>query len=126
MAKQWMQHIAGLRGLAIVLVVLFHLMPQWCPCGHFGVDVFFVVSGYFMFSSVWKPGFTLREYYGKKVVRILPPLVALVPGTAAGMAAEHGKAPAGAAVQGGAPTLQGPAPQACKITQHAPRAEFSK
>ena len=78
MGKRILEHVTGLRGVAILLVVLFHLVPQWCPCGHFGVDVFFVVSGYFMFSSVWKPGFTLREYYGKKVVRILPPLLALV------------------------------------------------
>lgn len=78
MEKRLLEHVIGLRGLAIVLVVLFHLLPAWCPCGHFGVDVFFVVSGYFMFSTVWKGGFSLREYYGKKVVRILPPLLALV------------------------------------------------
>lgn len=76
--KQLLEHVVGLRGIAILLVVLFHLMPSWCRCGHFGVDVFFVLSGYFMFASVWKENFSLGEYYKKKVIRILPPLLALV------------------------------------------------
>ena len=42
-------HLAGLdglRALAIVAVVVFHLDPAWLPGGFLGVDVFFVISGF--------------------------------------------------------------------------------
>jgi peptidoglycan/LPS O-acetylase OafA/YrhL len=36
----------GLRGLAVTLVVVFHVYPGLLPGGFLGVDVFFVLSGY--------------------------------------------------------------------------------
>ena len=36
----------GLRALAIVAVLVFHLDPSWLPGWFLGVDVFFVVSGF--------------------------------------------------------------------------------
>ena len=38
--------IQGLRALAVMSVVLFHLWPNRLPGGFVGVDVFFVISGY--------------------------------------------------------------------------------
>ena len=36
----------GLRAIAILGVVCFHLFPEYIPGGFVGVDIFFVVSGY--------------------------------------------------------------------------------
>ncbi|TIN81412.1 MAG: acyltransferase, partial [Mesorhizobium sp.] len=38
--------IQGLRGIAVALVVVFHIWPAVLPGGYVGVDVFFVISGY--------------------------------------------------------------------------------
>ena len=38
--------IDGLRGLAIISVVLYHIFPAWFKSGFIGVDIFFVISGY--------------------------------------------------------------------------------
>ena len=46
-----MAHVQGLRGLAIALVVLYHLRPELCPCGYFGVDLFLVISGFLIFRN---------------------------------------------------------------------------
>ena len=46
--KKYFTHINALRGLAILLVFLYHLREQWCPQGFLGVDAFFVISGYFL------------------------------------------------------------------------------
>lgn len=76
--KNIQEHVVGLRGIAIFLVVLFHLLPSYCRSGHLGVDVFFVMSGYFLFGSVGKHNFSLSEFYWKKVTRILPSLLIII------------------------------------------------
>lgn len=79
---QQLFHIQGMRGTAILLVVLFHLLPNLCPSGYLGVDVFFVISGYFLIGrqlSEPQP-FRLFSFLKKKSLRLLQPyLVLLVP-----------------------------------------------
>ena len=36
----------GLRAIAVLLVMFFHLSPGFVPGGYLGVDVFFVISGF--------------------------------------------------------------------------------
>src|SRR5579875_1985516 len=40
----------GMRAIAVAAVVLFHMEPNWLPGGFFGVDLFFVISGYLITS----------------------------------------------------------------------------
>ena len=47
--------LQGLRAVAVLGVVVYHLRARWLPGGFAGVDVFFVLSGYFI------TGLLLRE-----------------------------------------------------------------
>jgi peptidoglycan/LPS O-acetylase OafA/YrhL len=66
--------INGLRGLAVVLVVLFHLGINRVGGGFVGVDVFFVISGYLMsaiiISEVQANKFSIAKFYERRVRRI--------------------------------------------------------
>lgn len=67
-----------MRGMAIAMIVLFHLLPESFSQGYFGVEIFLVISGYLLFRS-WKEGvaFPLKNFVLKKIVRIVPLLCVL-------------------------------------------------
>ena len=46
--------IDGIRAIAVVSVVLFHLEFKFIPGGFVGVDVFFVISGYLITQLIYK------------------------------------------------------------------------
>src|SRR3954470_9313305 len=69
--------IEGLRGLAILLVVAFHAGVSWLAGGFVGVDVFFVLSGFFITGllarEVTSTGdVDLPEFYARRARRLLP------------------------------------------------------
>jgi peptidoglycan/LPS O-acetylase OafA/YrhL len=73
--------IQELRGVAVVLVVLYHAAAV-LPGGFIGVDVFFVISGYVITASLqreWLSTGTIRfrEFYARRVRRLLPALALL-------------------------------------------------
>ncbi len=76
LSASYLPHINGLRALAIIGVLFYHLSASYCPAGYFGVDLFLVISGFLLFRSLLKPGAELNFQYGsyllKKAWRILP------------------------------------------------------
>ena len=69
--------IQGMRALAVVMVVVYHLYPSALPGGFVGVDVFFVISGFLITAHL------LREYratgtvavvgfWGRRAKRLMP------------------------------------------------------
>ncbi len=74
----FLEHLAGLRGIAILLIIFFHLIPQYVPNGFLGVDIFLVVTGYLLFLNLQRKGLNAGEFLTKRVMRIFPPLIATV------------------------------------------------
>ncbi|MDB4394165.1 acyltransferase, partial [Rhodopirellula sp.] len=78
--------IDGLRTLAVVPVVMFH-MGLGFPGGFVGVDVFFVISG-FLITGIIRRGienetFSLAEFWERRIRRIFPALFVVVAATLA-------------------------------------------
>ena len=70
-------HLDGVRAVAVVLVILFHLGYRWVPGGFVGVDVFFVMSGYLITGlllgeAARSGGVGLRRFYARRMRRLLP------------------------------------------------------
>lgn len=71
--------IQGLRGIAVVFVLLFHVGISYIPGGYVGVDIFFVISGYLITGllcrEVYKTGsIDFVQFYGRRLRRLLPAL----------------------------------------------------
>ncbi|CAD5219217.1 unnamed protein product [Bursaphelenchus xylophilus] len=67
--------IQGLRCIAIVAVLLFHLWPQTLENGYLGVDMFFVISGFLMHAVLEKKDTsprTMLDFYFRRIRRIWP------------------------------------------------------
>ncbi len=71
--------IAGLRAVAVLGVLLFHLKISLFQGGFTGVDVFFVISGYLItrkiLDDVASKKFSFLTFYTRRVNRILPALI---------------------------------------------------
>lgn len=75
--------IDGLRAVAVIAVILYHLGLNWIPGGFLGVDLFFVISGYvitrLLLDSIQRSGgLDLRGFYSARIRRLLPPLVFMI------------------------------------------------
>ena len=81
MEKKYRYDIDLLKGLAIIVVVLYH--AGWCKSGYLGVDLFFVLNGYLVVPKVMNDiengRFRYFSFLEKKIFRLLP-LVLLVCG----------------------------------------------
>ena len=82
MAMKYRRDIDGLRCLAIVPVVLFHVGADYFPAGFVGVDIFFVISGFLITSvirqEIRQNSFTIAGFYERRCRRILPALIAMI------------------------------------------------
>lgn len=74
--------IDGMRAIAVLAVVIFHLFPKSLPAGFIGVDIFFVISGYLITRIILQSGtqhnFDWLGFYQRRVRRIFPVLVTVM------------------------------------------------
>ena len=82
-SNRYIHSVDGLRAVAVIAVLLYHLGIDWIPGGFLGVDLFFVISGYvitgLILDSIEKSGgLDLRAFYLSRIRRLLPALIAMV------------------------------------------------
>jgi peptidoglycan/LPS O-acetylase OafA/YrhL len=75
--------IDGLRALAVIAVIVNHFNKDVLPSGYLGVDIFFVISGFVITSSLAsRPsknlGDLLMGFYARRIKRLVPALVSFV------------------------------------------------
>lgn len=83
--SSWRPDIDGLRALAVLAVVIYHIEPKLLPGGYIGVDIFFVISGYLitgiLFRQTQAGSFSLWQFYERRVRRILPAATVMMAAT---------------------------------------------
>ena len=86
--SRYIPALDGLRTLAVVAVVLYHLNLTWAQGGLLGVTVFFVLSGYLitrlLINEVSKTGrIDLKSFWIRRIRRLFPAVVTVVAVTCA-------------------------------------------
>jgi peptidoglycan/LPS O-acetylase OafA/YrhL len=85
--ENYRKDIDGLRAIAVLSVILFHM--GYLPDGYLGVDVFFAISGYLITKIVYNEAlenrFSIINFYLRRIRRIIPlvlftTLIALITG----------------------------------------------
>ena len=75
---QYRADIDGLRAIAVIPVLLYHVGVPGFSGGFVGVDIFFVISGYLICgmidADIRKGSFSLANFYKRRILRILPAL----------------------------------------------------
>jgi len=76
--ERYMPGLDGLRAIAVLGVVLYHLRFGWAEGGLLGVGVFFTLSGYLitdiLLTQVRRGGIKLKSFWGARARRLLPAL----------------------------------------------------
>lgn len=79
---RYIPHIDGLRAIAILAVLIFHLSPEALQGGFIGVDIFFVISGYLITRIIIRDleagTFSLKKFYERRIKRIFPALFVML------------------------------------------------
>lgn len=85
MSKPYLKYrpdIDGLRAIAVLAVIFFHLDYSFFKGGYIGVDVFFVISGFLIsqiiYSKTLNNEFSFINFYKKRILRIFPVLFVLI------------------------------------------------
>lgn len=82
-SNRYIHSVDGLRAVAVIAVLLYHLGIDWIPGGFLGVDLFFVISGYvitgLILDSIARSGtLDLRAFYLSRIRRLVPALIAML------------------------------------------------
>ena len=77
MKQDFRGDIEGLRAVAVLPILLFHLDSALCPGGFVGVDIFFVISGFLITRMILGQGeaFSLKAFYVRRFFRLFPALL---------------------------------------------------
>ncbi|AWN75549.1 TPA: acyltransferase family protein [Legionella anisa] len=74
--------IDGLRAIAIILILIYHGGLSFFPSGFIGVDVFFVISGFLITSTIHESlkegSFSFLNFYNRRLWRLQPVFVCLL------------------------------------------------
>jgi len=74
--------IDGLRAIAVLSVILFHINKTLIPGGFVGVDIFFVISGFLISHNILQDlesgKFSIVDFYRRRVKRISLPMLIVV------------------------------------------------
>lgn len=74
--------IDGLRAVAVLPVLLYHAFPKAVPGGFYGVDIFFVISGFLITGIIHRQmlskTFRIADFYARRIRRIFPALITVV------------------------------------------------
>jgi peptidoglycan/LPS O-acetylase OafA/YrhL len=80
----WRSDIEGLRAIAILSVIAFHLNQQAAPNGYLGVDIFFVITGYLIYGQLLGNGYAnsienVVLFCKRRFLRVFPTLIIWIP-----------------------------------------------
>lgn len=84
LGKSYMPGLDGLRALAVLAVLLYHISPNQFIGGYIGVDLFFVISGFLItyrnLQNIQNPNktFTLKNFWLRRARRLIPALVLVI------------------------------------------------
>lgn len=77
--SEYRPDIDGLRAIAVVAVILFHLHINGFSGGYVGVDIFFVISGYLItgliYGDIQSQQFSVKGFYIRRIRRLAPALL---------------------------------------------------
>ena len=80
---KYQAHFDGMRAIAVIFVLLYHLNKDVFAFGYIGVDIFFVISGYVITQTLIKQFYInkkiyILEFYIKRLLRLFPTLLTVI------------------------------------------------
>ena len=76
----YFKELDGIRAFAVLAVIINHFNPEFFPSGYFGVDIFFIISGYVITSSLIKRDNKdlnnfIISFFERRIKRLFPGLI---------------------------------------------------
>ncbi len=81
--KRYIHGIDGIRSLAVIGVIFYHLFPAHMRGGYLGVVIFFTISGYLITDHMRQEErqsgkLSLTRFYKRRLIRLYPALIGLL------------------------------------------------